>query len=760
MSKRVIVNEAEYLEPADYNRLGTYPQDATDAIVGGAVGYPAHWSSYTISQKSAQEITVSPGRYYEGETVYQADLAADINLTLYLPLAASDERWVAIIARGRTDTIREDRAFETSKDPETSQPVDISTPVISARVAEYTVQQGVASPAPANKPVIAATDACLAFVRLTTSGVQEIVPGEQWRVKTLFEVEGRVTAVEFRVAQVAEETVSLRTNLANVAAGLKNVPDPRLFAQIVRDTSRHAQKLNLPEEARNYFFDQALVRDFWDFTAGGFFRISEGIRFAYTAQRDHVLRLLNYDDPALSIWDGRIVMPAYTETTRISNPSGTGSKDIASTVHTVVTAVQHTVAHERIRYGETVTVCENTAGWGDVGAARAGEIFKAHGEEWVSAGQTANPWNQTATAQNGHAEFAAHRVIRETYYDTYTTYNTETFGLAGAIYGQTFLCAQVMVATSIDVDVTRVGASDITLCLCGVTSAGSPDFSGVLARTTKLRNTITSGRNRFAIPPTLLDQGRRYAWFVVTDGNYALATSSGNAFSGGTLFTSSDGAWAQGSTTEDFVFWLQGAKFKSSRVVIPMESIELVGGMTEIEMVYKSWAPAATALVWEVKAQGDSAWIPMDTREDNPLANLPPLVQLRAVMIGTQDVAPAIILDPYARVIAGRMRTDMQAISKLKTFGFATNAAQIVLQMDNFDAALHTATPKIVLEDKTVITATSNLVTVDPVKPSRTKIVANFALPAGTTKARARVDATSKSVIDMPFGQDIQLNAF
>ncbi|MCC0036552.1 MAG: hypothetical protein H6887_14970 [Hoeflea sp.] len=761
MSKIVKVGDSEYLDVQDYSRFGTYPRDALDNVVGAAVGYPAHWSAFTISQKSAQVVTVSPGLYLDGEIVYEREDEEDLNLTLYFPLAESDEKWVAIIPRGETVDINENRSFETSEDPEISEPVSISTPVIEARKITYVIQQGVGAPAPAIKPTIAETDACLAFVRVTTAGVQEIVPGDKWRAKTLYEVEGRVTSLEIQTAQLFEETASLRTDLASVAAQIQNIPDPRLVEQIIRDVSWHNQALNLPDEARNYFFDQALVKDFWDFTKGGYFRITEGIRFQYVAQYDQTLRLLDYDDPKISIWDDKLVMPAYDEVARITSAEGTGKKDVANVVHTVTIATQHTVAHERVRYGETINVCENTAGWGVLGNVRYGETFQANGETWQSLGQDGSAWNQTATAQNGHAGYNVARVSYETYYSTYTTYHTEEYGLSGAIHGQTFLSSQVMVVTSIDLNFTKVGdTGDVTLSLCKITPSGTPDFKSVLAHVTKPVASLAVGWNKFTFRPTLLDQGERYGWFISTTGNHQLMTNSGNAYTGGSLFICSDGIWAQGSTTEDFTFRVNAAKFRTNRVVMQFESLSLTGGMTEIEMIYKKWTPAATRLVWEVKAQGDDEWVVMDDREDNPLANLPPLVQLRLTMIGTPDVAPMIYLDTYARAVSGRMRLDMVAISQLQTFGFGTDAAQVVVNMDAYSAAAHTCTPKLMLADDTIVTADTIVATIDPMKPSRTKFVANFTLPTDTPSARVRLEATTNSVINVPFGQDVQLNAF
>lgn len=762
MSKMVHVGESEYLDAADLNRLGLFPRAALDTVVGDVIGYPAHWAGYTVSRKSAQLLTVSPGRFFDGAIVYAAEDAVDLNLTVYFPNNANDERWLAILPRGDVAQITDSRAFETSEDPETSIPVSIATPVIESRVVNYVVSAGVAGPPPAAYPTIAENDACLAFVKVTTQGIQTIEPGNFWRAKSLAEVEGRVTSIEVRVSQLFEDTASLRTDVANLAASIKTIPDPRLVAQVVRDVSRHNQALNMPEEARNYFFDQALLKDFWDFTAGGYFRIHEGIRFQFAAQLDQVLRLQNYDDTALKIYNNQLVLPAYDEVVRITSPEGTGKQDISNIVHTVVTAVQHTVAHESIRYGETVNVCENMAGWGAVGQAQYGATFQAGGETWVSYGQTSNPWNNTATAQNGHTEFAVARMIVDTYYETYTTYNTEYFGLSGATYGQTFLNSQVAVVTSIDLNFTKVGdTGDVLLCLCEVNASGAPAFDAVLTKVNKPRSELKVGWNKFTFQPALLDQGKRYGWFTVTSGNHQLMTNTGNAYTGGSKFVCTDGAWAQGSTTEDFAFRVNVAKFKQNRTVVPFVSLGSVeNGMTEIQMIYKRWRPAATQLSWEIKAEGETEWIPLDARTDNPLANLPPTVQLRAIFIGTQDVQPAIILDPYARAICGRMRPDMVAVSKLKTFGFTTTQASIVLQMDNFNAAKHTAVPKIVLANGTVVTASGIISEVDRAKSTRTKITANFTLPAGTTQARARVDATTTSIIDVPFGQDIQLIAY
>lgn len=162
-------------------------------------------------------------------------------------------------------------------------------------------------------------------------------------------------------------------------------------------------------------------------------------------------------------------MPAYDEVVRIESPTGNQRQDIANTIHTSKTAIQHTLKHERVRYGETVTVCENRAGWGALGDVKAGETFKAAGETWVSKGLTANPWNAQQASQGGHQEYSAQRVIRETCSSSYVTYSVQYYGISGAIHAQSFLCAQVMVATSVELNFTGVGTTgDVHLALCEV----------------------------------------------------------------------------------------------------------------------------------------------------------------------------------------------------------------------------------------------------------------------------------------------------
>ncbi len=168
-------------------------------------------------------MTVSTGRYVAGGTVYEQAAAKDINLQTYIPAAASDQRWVALLLRGQEVTDSENRPFETSEDPETSIIVNRTMPKTIRRAVNIIIQAGEANPVPV-KPTIASTDANIAFVLLTSSGIKTIVPGNSSRVKTLYEVEGRVTAIEVDLTALFLRTNTIETQITNIQGKLIDIP--------------------------------------------------------------------------------------------------------------------------------------------------------------------------------------------------------------------------------------------------------------------------------------------------------------------------------------------------------------------------------------------------------------------------------------------------------------------------------------------------------------------------------------------------------
>ncbi|WP_341992921.1 hypothetical protein [Azorhizobium sp. AG788] len=753
MTKIVSFTQAEVAEPEDFGNISLFAREGDGHIVGGAIDYAHHWADFSISQPSSIEIRLNPGRLFVGALVYAADEAIDLNLQVHLPLVTGDRRYVALLLRGATQTVTAQRMIET--DAETGETVEQAVPKVERRTVEVVIQQGLPSPTPL-KPSVAADQCCLAFVELAPTGIVAVELDHGSRLKSLAEVEGRLTLLEGEVANTVRRTTTLETDVANIAARLTDIPHPTIIRQLKRDVASVRRQLALPDEARAYWYDAGLVPDDWDSAhAAWLARVREGIRFPWAAERDSQLALLDPGSAAVRM-AGTLLLPAWSEVVRIEVAGDGGSTNISQLTHTVTTAVRREIARQVVEYGETVTVCENQTEWANSSGRSVGELFTVQGETF----EVMNILNGLEWA--GHVIRAVRRIVTRSVTEVYWDYVTESYGVNGSIYGQTWLCAQPMILSAIDLSFTRVGsAGDVHLFVCACDATGQPRLDQVIVTTTLAAASLATGWVTFTLRPSLLESGKRYAWFTVTTGNHALETVSGNKYAQGSRFACTDGAWSQVSTEVDFAMRIKAASFAAPRTVVEFAPLTLENGMTELRLLHGGWAPGGTALTWEVKPSTSSTWQPLtlsDAEGSDTLSGLPALVQLRAVFVGTTDLQPALVLDAKARAMTFRPRGEMVAVSKAQPFGLLTSTVQMEVVVDAYDMTRHTINPKLIVGG-TVFAPSAAVVTQDYVNAKKLTILATFLLPTATAEARARVDMTTTTVADVPFVQNIALYA-
>lgn len=751
--KRVLFSEAEIADHSDFQEIGEHAQASTDGIWMDAIGYPAHWAAFTVSKKSAQEVTVSAGRYVNGEIVFEQAAPTDLNLQLHIPVAASDQRWVALLLRGEEVEETENRPFEASEDPEVSEIVNRTTPKTIKRIVTLITQNGEANPVPV-KPIVASTDACIAFVLLKSTGIDTIEPGNESRVKTLYEVEGRVAAIEIDLDSLFLRTETIETQIVNIWGKLTEIPRPEIIRQMQRDIGAARLKIDLPDEARAYAYDNALVPDLWDNTHVDWLaRIEEGVRFGFAATVQARLEVQAEDDPKIA-FRGRRLVPAFDEVTRIANTSLDASLNISQLVHLNTTLIRKEVSRTRVTYGPTQWACENAAGWSVLGGnARVGQIFSVNGELFEVV--------ETYGGSKGHKTYGVRQIRYESYVEPYWEYVTEAVGVNGSVYAQTFLVAQPMQLTSIDLSFARVGVDgDVHVFIVETTTAGTPKFDAMLAQGVFTHADLVTGWNRCLLPITLLESGKRYAFVTVTTGAHSLHTSGANKYTGGSQFLTTDGAFAQGSTETDFCFRLNGARYRSPRTVVPMQALNLADGMTQIDFIFAGWIPGGCELGWEIRPAGTDAWIELDDGDPttNPLVGLPASVELRMVMLGTTDLQPMIQLDEKAVSRVARNRNSLVAVSDVINFGLSSSSIVTQYTVDSFDAARHTFTPSIMV-GAAVVNPTTTQMTIDAQNPNRRTYVSTYALGAAATGARMRVVANTNNIVSVPFVQDVFIAA-
>lgn len=279
----------------------------------------------------------------------------------------------------------------------------------------------------------------------------------------------------------------------------------------------------------------------------------------------------------------------------------------------------------------------------------------------------------------------------------------------------------------------------------------------MIVETTVPHGDLTTGWNTIELRPSLLEAGKRYAWFTVTTGNHALQIVTGNKFAQGSLFWRTDGAWAQGSPTEDFCFRVYGAKFEATRVEVEMAPLSIAGGMTEIDILHAGWVPAGTEINWRYMPAGETVWYPFDPVHADLLDGTPESCRLQAVFVGTTDLMPAIVMDSVARVRYGRLDNDMTAVSHDKDFGLSTTEIETDVVFDNFDDAIHTASPSIIVDG---VTVQPDITTIDlETYPGRRRLLSSYTLGAATTSARLKVESNTTQIYNPTFVQNVSVHA-
>lgn len=770
MSQRLIFNDAELATATDFTNVGVYAQADSQAIIGGAIGAPNHWSRFSITQPTATTLVISAGTLFKENVGYDSG-PTTVDLSAYLPLISGDSIWIAILVRGVETTINDTRVIYT--DASTGSTVPEVVPKTDVLSCTFVPLIGTEGPTPL-QPAIPVSECCIAFVLMTQTGIQSITPGSTWRLTTLFELNGKVTILESELADVVQRTATLETDVANIAASLRTIPRPELMQQIQTNLGVLNTAAKIPDTARAYWEDPGLFTTYWNSSNSNWLaRIWTGVRFPYAAIVNSQMAPLTAGDPLLKIVNN-LAMPQWTETTRISVEGASGYKDISDRVHTVVTAVQNTVSRTSVSYGPTINVCQNQTGFAAVAGTEIGQTFTANGQTYVSDGLSTSStpyapgldspvdWNADPNSAN-HQIYAVQQLQVDSWTDTYWSYVTNVYGVNGSIYGQTFLISQPTICTSVDLDFTRVDTEgDVNFFLCETDATGAPNFLNVLAQCTVAASALAVGWVKFSITPTLLESGKRYAFYTVTDGNHALATTSGNSYAQGSLFWCTDGIWAQGDTTIDFCFHLNAAQFASTRTVVNFQPIAVADGMTEIRLLYGGWAPSGTQLVWEILPAGQSSWSMLVPNQgtNNPLYGLPALCQLRVTFVGTTDLMPAILLDTNARTWGGRMQGSMAAPSVQHAFGFSSSSVTVVTTLDNYDSSVASFTQKLLKSSGTILTPSTVSTSIDPNNSLRRTVTSVFDLSAAPQTGIAVMPTLSTTnVQNVPFVQDVVMFA-
>jgi hypothetical protein len=702
----------------DFIDLQQWAADSIDHIALDAIA-PAgmYFTGLAATQNGQTQVNVAAGRLYAQGTnssgsaglwAYQYPTPSTNSLQSMLPL--SNPKLIALIAWGsvNTDADVEPRSFLVNAQTGLAQTQ--STALQTVRTCNLQFVAGVESPVP-QLPTIPANALLIATITMSPTGITSIAMQSSNILPNLANHETRVEALESSSSQVSLQTASLATDLSALAAKTNGLASLALVTQMAEDLARTKAKLNLPSTYSSYESDF-----FGDLTktnngAAGFAaKVSNGLLFPDAANATSTFDLFNPIDASVVKSTRGLILPAYTSVPRIQTTGYSGDLSLSQYQVQTQSLVQQQETVWQYRYGWD---------WNYYGAWYRGQFW--------------NYYNQ----------YYAYNLAGGYWYAyTQTSYalQTSTTNINGAMVAQTFLVSNAMWLTALDLYLTSVAATgDLTVAITK-TVAGQPDLTNVIATVNvpvASLNTYPAATN-IQIPAVLLEAGTRYAMVLITQGNHRIATVSGNNYTNGTIFYSTNGAYFLGDLTKDLMFTLYAAQFVNALSQVQLQPVSLAGGLTDLAINVSQVTPQGTSL--QIQFQVNGQWYNLGD-PTSPLNAAPQLVPLRAVFLGTSNLAPAVIATTTG-VVASRPALALNHTSELRTISPATTNVQVQVVVVGYNSAVNTLTCTITSGGTTVTPS----VTSSALEPDGVGLRFTFKFtPAAITSYSINIQGTRQS---------------
>lgn len=655
MEKQVIFRDRQELQSADLNNIGEHASGAMRHIVLDAVSDGLHYTGGTVSARSATEVDVASLRFFNSGMVYASEQVQTLNLFAYLPLTT--QRCVAVVIWGEeVETNVEPRDFLVDLTTNATEPQAVA--MQRARLANINLQPGTESVDP-QPPAIQSATLAIAYVYLTPTGIDRIemqsgfvLPNLKLHELRLFEQEAWRSVAEPRISSIA-------TDLAALGRRTDSMVQRDAVVEMANDIARLKSRLNLPTAYASYENDYFGDASKTNAAGVGYAAaVDNGLLFPTAAQAKVGLALFNPYEASVARSAADLVLPAYKSVPRIQAKGYSGDVSIS----------QYQVQEQVLRE-YTTTVTEQ----------RTGYRYNYYAGWWNS-----RFWGYRGAGYRYVTTYGYTVTRQETHYELQTV----TTSFNGALVAQSFLVSNAMWLTRVGLNFTQVGASgDVHVLVCE-TEGGKPNLEKTLTRVTVARNDLKRYPTETAIPvpPVLLQAGTRYALVLITQGDHRAATVSGDSYTQGTLFFGTDGDYFTGDLTKDLMFTLYAAQFAQPRIEVMLQSVSLAGGISDLEISAPQIVPDGTELVYEAQVGGK--WYAVSDLA-SLLGTVPDIVPLRAVMLGTTDLAPALQLTANA-VTGSRPATGFTHWSNERILAANTSAVTVQVVVAQWDAAQHT----------------------------------------------------------------------
>jgi len=675
MEKQVIFRDQQEFQAADPNNLQTFTADSLKHIVNDAVSAGLHYTGLAVTaQGSNTAVDVAAGRFFNAGQVFVSDQSTPIDLFQHLPLTT--KKIVAIVAWGQTvDTDIQPRDFLIDLAAGTTQPQAVAMQRLNQAVINAV--PGVESASP-QAPQIQAGTIAVAFVTLDPTGITNISMQTANQLPNASDHEQRIKQQEKWKGEAEPRISSIATDLASLATKAGAMAKAQSLVDVESEVARIKEQLNLPTGWAAFDSDEFADESKSDTAHAGYSALidGDGLLFPHAAETLAPIDTFNPTEPAVTRAVSGLILPKYSDAVMLKVDGYAGDLSISQYQSQSITMRRRTITTSQIHYGDT---------WQRI-------------KYWSIRRNQLN--TNDKTQYYGYHPFMGYRYkkVRHAYYSSQSVEvylpDVTTTAINGALVAQTFLASNAAWLTKVGLQFTAIDATgDVNLLICE-TVGGKPDVNQVVTDVTipvanlKQYPTETS----VAVPPVLLEAGKRYAIVLVTQGAHRVAVVSGNKLTAGTLFNGTDGDYFTGDLTQDLMFTVYSAAFDVPRTEVALQSVSLAGGISDLDINVQTVVPDGTELDFEIQVGG--IWYRLDDGV-NHLSGGPSIVPLRAVFLGTSDLAPALQTGPNL-LTASRPAQTLEYWSAVRTIAAPSTSFQVDLIVDhNYDNATDTCVASI-----------------------------------------------------------------
>lgn len=751
MEQRPIFRDRQEVTPDDLNNLGLYAQASGDHVVADAIEGGRRFVGFGVTQSTATSVKVAAGRlYFDGKRYFRDEpggVAIDLN-----PLRPNlQKKIVAIVAwPADIETAIDQRNFLVDAEELTYEPQAVTTE--ARRQARLEAVGGAEAVSP-QAPVIDASAVIVALIEMDPAGISTITRNSDAELRSLASVADQVEDLAASDAEIRPQVSTLKSDLARIAATLEEGGNKELLLSTTADVALIKARLDIPSTYVGYrgttFLDPETDVD--DAFAGYSARVEEGLRFPFAAEAEDELELLNPNAPGIIKTAAGVILPAYTEVERRITKGHNGNLSLAEYSNLENRAlVRLEMSRERVRFGADFEVVVGGAFW--AGGTYYDRLNGVMRNVFVKNGETFQVY------ETGRVDAEGHKIVRLSKYWTdsvtrpYWQRLTTEENLLGYAHVETFLNPQDAWITALGPHMTAKPANgQLTIGICE-TDRGQPDLSKVLVMVTLNANQVqtvaetvnTALPPKHAIPPTFLEGGKRYGYFLVTQHAFQIgvadaANAAAQGATGTYFYGMNGGTWfAEPSVHLIWRDWR--AAFPKASVDVDLQPLQLAGGIQGIDILADSIIPGSTDVVWKVQVGG--FWRTLSETDPELLADLNALLPLRATLLGTPDIMPALKLTG-SRVRVSRMAKVMKGVTPQKALGANANSILQIWRLRGFDPAHHTFTPTLRRADGVIESADTVTTVVQPDGVVEKR--ATFNLAAATNAFRTILDATTDS---------------